>query len=127
MPEDLDDARTGASTLYFADDLPDLEFQLLEAVVYDAEEVRDITGDDNPQFGRWLSVAVGDDDECWLVAVGELIQELQHANASAGDRYKVTRCEKSGADETDPYEVNLEDLNKFKDQQSLDSAGETTA
>lgn len=107
MPEDLETASTGSNDLYFADDLSGIEFQLRENAVYDAEEVRDELGTDYPDFGRWLPATVRETD-CWLVAVGELIEELQKFDDATGTVYDVTRCEKSGSEQTDPYEVNIE-------------------
>lgn len=109
MPTNLDEASTGGSELVFASDLQGTVFKLAEAAVYDADEVRDELGDeDTPAFGRWLPVEVSD-GEAWLNAVGELVEELQDAEAESGDGFQVTRCQKSGSEETDPYEVNLEE------------------
>jgi len=106
MPVDLEDAETGGIDLLFGDDLEGTKFQLREASVYEAEEVRDDVGGDVPKFGRWVPVS-RDSGEGWAVALGELLEELQRYEAPEGDTYEVTRCEKSGSEQTDPYEVNL--------------------
>jgi hypothetical protein len=49
-----------------------------------------------------------DGRDVWLVAVGELIQELQRFENPESTIFRVTRCEKSGPAQTDPYEVNVE-------------------
>jgi hypothetical protein len=105
MPTNLEDASTGSDDLYFADDLSGIEFKLREAAVYDADEVSD--DGEVPEFGRWLPATV-DDRDCWLVAVGELVSELQRYEDTVGVTFAITRCEKSGTRQTDPYEVNVE-------------------
>lgn len=110
MPTDIDDASTGGAALIFADEAAGCRFRLREASIYDAEEVRDDLGHDDdapPKYGRWLPVEISDED-CWLVAPGELIEELQRLEAEVGVVYEITRIEKSGSGETDPFEVNLE-------------------
>lgn len=107
MPTNLADAKTGGSDLIFASDAEGTEFRLTEPAVYEAEEVRDEIGDDEtPAFGRWIPIETPDGDG-WLNAVGELVEELQTFDAEEGDLFEVSRCEKSGGGETDPYEVNL--------------------
>jgi hypothetical protein len=104
MPEDLHSVSTGADDLYFGDDLSGIEFELREATVSDADEVTD--PGEVPEFGRWIPIRV-DGRDAWAVALGELVQELQRLEAGSGDRFKVTRCDKSGSRQTDPYEVNI--------------------
>jgi hypothetical protein len=109
MPTNLSDADTGGETLLFADQLVDTEFRLVETAVYDAEEVRDEIDQDIPKFGRWLPASIeGQDERAWLVGLGELIEELQRFEDPTAGSYEVTRCEKSGSGEQDPYEVNVE-------------------
>lgn len=116
--EDLHEADTGGLNLLFSDELSGTEFRLREASLYSAEEVRDDLGADTPEFGRWLPVET-EEGEGYAVAPGELVEELQRLEASAGDEFAVTRCEKSGRGETDPYEVNLEAITD-PDQTGLD-------
>jgi len=109
MPTDIDDAETGGPNLVFADDLQGTEFELRETAVYEADEVSD-TGE-VPEFGRWIP-AQTDDGDVWLVGVSELIEEIQRYDAPGSCAFEVTRCEKSGPKQTDPYEVNLEAVNE---------------
>lgn len=109
MPTDLDEATTGGASLIFPDDAEGVRFRLNEAAVYDADEVRDELGagdDGTPAFGRWLSVEIEDED-CWLNAPGEVIEELQRIEAEPGEVLEVSRLEKSGNGETDPFEANI--------------------
>lgn len=114
MPESLDDYDTSGTELWFADDLEGSTLLLTESAVYEAAEVRDETGADTPEFGNWLSVHEADADgettgtTGWAVAVGELVEELQEAAGNPVEvPWTVTRCEKSGPEQTDPYEVNV--------------------
>lgn len=110
MPTDIDDASTGGASLIFAGDAAGCRFWLREASLYDAAEVREELGQDGegpPEYGRWLPVEIEEED-CWLVAPGEMVEELQRLEAQAGELFEVTRIEKSGNGETDPFEVNLE-------------------
>lgn len=109
MPIDLDDATTGGAQLIFPDDAEGVRFRLREASVYDADEVREELGqEDNgtPAYGRWLPVEIEEKD-CWLNAPGEMIEELQQIEAEPGEVLEVTRLEKSGPGETDPFEANV--------------------
>lgn len=108
MPTDLSDAETGGPSLVFADDLQGTVFQLAEPKIYDADEVSDPGR--VPEFGEWIPAQDADGREVWLVAVSELVEELQTVDAPGGDTFEITRCEKSGPKQTDPYEVNLETL-----------------
>lgn len=111
MPTDLSEAQTGNAGLVFPDDLSSTEFRLTESSLYDAEEVQDeIDNDGTPAYGRWFPASTSDDDEAWVCAPGELVSELQRLEAEAGEAFVVTRCEKSGRAESDPYEVNAERL-----------------
>lgn len=111
MPENLHEASTGGSDLVFSDDLSGVRFRLTALELYDAEEVCDEIDNDPdegpPQYGRWLAVEI-EGEEAWVVAPGELIEELQRLEAEAGEIFEVTRAVKSGSGEADPYEVNLE-------------------
>jgi len=107
MPTDLAEAETGGVNLFFADDLEGEQFDLQDASVYDAEEVRQEIGGDVPKFGRWMPVDHADGDG-WIVALGELIEELQQFENPQAVTFTVTRCEKSGNEQADPYEVNVE-------------------
>lgn len=107
MPTDLDDYETGGTELLFADDLEGSTFSLRELAVYEAEEVRSEVGGDVPKFGNWLPITTADGDG-WAVAIGELVEELQQFENPAALDLDVTRCEKSGSSQTDPYEVNVE-------------------
>jgi hypothetical protein len=107
MPTDLSEAQTGGIDLLFADDLSGTEFELREPSVYQAEEVREQIDGDIPKFGKWMPVTTSDGD-AWAVAIGELVEELQTFDEPMGVSFQVTRCEKSGSKQTDPYEVNLE-------------------
>lgn len=112
MPTDLMDASTGGAQLIFADDAVGCRFRIRERKLYDADEVReelDHDDDGPPQYGRWIPVEIQDEDS-WMVAPGELIEELQEIQPEAGELIEVTRIEKSGSGETDPFEVNLERL-----------------
>jgi hypothetical protein len=118
MPVDLNEAQTGGIDLLFADDLEGAQFQLREAAVYEAEEVRTEVDGDIPKFGKWMPV-VTDDGDAWIVALGELIEELQAYDNPMNLTFEVTRCEKSGSEQTDPYEVNLENTGGELQQTSL--------
>lgn len=121
MPTDIADATTGATEYVFPGDLEGLRFDLLDRGVYSAFEVRqeqydepiqdDVDAHDEgqtPAFGRWLRVdVVGNDDARWMIAPGELIDELKTWDDPTEGRLRVTRCRKSGPDESDPYEVNV--------------------
>lgn len=120
MPVDLSDAETGGVNLLFADDLEGTEFELREEAVYSAEEVREETESDVPKFGKWLPVETEQDGDSWAVAVGELVEELQRVGNPMAVTFEVTRCEKSGSEQTDPYEVNLEPVEGDAQQGGLD-------
>lgn len=107
MPVDLEDHDTGGIELLFADDLEGTTLKLREASVYEAEEVRSEVGGDIPKFGNWLPVET-DDGDAWAVALGEFVDELKTYENPMALTFTVTRCEKSGTDQTDPYEVNVE-------------------
>lgn len=108
MPTDLMEATTGAKELLFPDRLQGKRMDVLETSLYDAEEVQVELGTDFPEHGRWLNVKVhGDDNVEWCICPGEMVDELQTLGINPGQTIKVTRCEKSGPRESDPYEVNV--------------------
>jgi len=106
MPEKLSESVMGVE-LVFPSDAASTVFQLSEDAVYGAEEVRDETGSDTPQYGKWLRVETNG-QEAFLSAPAELRKELVDHGAEPGETYEVTRCEQSGPDPSDPYEVNVE-------------------
>jgi hypothetical protein len=124
MPTDLSDVDTSGTELWFSDDVEGKTFILRELAVYEAAEVRDETDTEVPEFGRWFPVTVLNEDgeidrNGWLVAVGELIEELQDlAPDPTVVEWQVTRMEKSGPEQTDPYEVNIEPEESPDDKQS---------
>lgn len=95
----------------FAGNLSGIEFRLLDLEMYNPEDDEkpdpEIEGD---VHGNWLHVETDDFEDGYISGVGELIEELQRLEAEAGDLFKVTRCQKSGPKQTDPYEVNLEEI-----------------
>lgn len=107
MPTNLDEYETGGTELLFADDLEGTTLSLRETAAYEAEEVRQEVGGDVPKFGDWLPVQTSDGDG-WAVALGELVDEITAYENPVGVEIEITRCEKSGGDQTDPYEVNTE-------------------
>jgi len=123
MPTELSDVDTSGTELWFSDDVEGKSFVLREPSVYDASEVRQETGADVPEFGRWFPVTILDDGrdsdrEGFLVAVGELIEELQQMQVDpCAVGWTVTRMEKSGPKQTDPYEVNVESLDSTDEKQ----------
>lgn len=119
MPVDLSEVQTGGIDLLFADDLQSgVEFELREASVYDAEEVREEVEGDIPKFGRWMP-AKTDNGNAWIVALGELVEELQSYQNPMAVTFAVTRCQKSGSKQTDPYEVNIETVEGDTQQSGL--------
>lgn len=119
MPTDIADAETGGTDLIFADDVSGTVFQLREGLVYEADEVREKEGGDIPKFGKWLPVTANGTDS-YMVAVSELVEELQVVENPMGLTFKVTRCEKSGSNDTDPYHVNVEVQDGDPNQSGLD-------
>lgn len=122
MPTEIENTPTGAEGFIFPDELQGVSFLLVEDAVYTAYEVREELHDGSaidedheaaaegqtPAYGRWLRADVtGRDDEQWIAAPGELIEELQTWDDPTGGRLMVSRCEKSGPAESDPYEVNV--------------------
>ena len=109
-----------AGSMLFASELSGTTFVLTDTTLYspDSDDQDDPPSDlGEPQYGNWLLVEV-DGDETLMAAPGELIEELQTHDASVGDCYEVTRCAKSGRKKSDPYEVNLVEIDP--DQARLD-------
>lgn len=96
--------------LVFAGELEGVQFRLLSVELHNNDD------DDKPDVpegdvhGNWLEVETDEHGEAFLSAVGELIEELQRLEADEGDFFEVTRAVKTGPKQTDPYEVNLEEL-----------------
>jgi len=107
MPENLHDADTGGQSLIFPDDAEGVRFRLRRTELYSADEVRDEIGQDTPEYGRWLMAEI-EGETGFFLCPGEMIEELQDLEVESGQVLEVTRMEKSGGDETDPYEVNVE-------------------
>jgi len=114
MPTDIDEVETGSQDLYFAAELDEQapELSLVEYAVYTADEVRDeIENDDTPSYGNWIPVQdgnTGTTERAFCQAPAELIEELQTRDLAPGDVFQITRCERSGPEDHDPYEVNVE-------------------
>lgn len=127
MPTDLNDVDTSGVELWFSDDMEGETFYLRDSAVFEAGEVREETGTDIPEFGRWFPVhGATEDGETtgetgWLVALGELVEELQTMTPDPVETpWTVTRCQKSGPKQTDSYEVNVENhADLDPDQQGL--------
>lgn len=113
----------GQSTeLVFPDSLEGLEFQVREALLYSAEEVREETGSDVPEFGDWIPVRTkvnGTMQDGWMVGLSELDQWLANTENPESGIWVISRAEKSGTSQTDPYEINVEKLDQ-SDQGRLD-------
>jgi dTDP-4-dehydrorhamnose 3,5-epimerase-like enzyme len=116
--EDLHQASTGGLSLLFSDELEGTEFRLRSLSLYSADDVKERLETDSPEYGRWLKVETEADGEGFASAPGELIEELQRLEADDGEVFRVTRCQKSGSSESDPYEVNAEKVSE-EDQSRL--------
>lgn len=101
---------TPGGDLVFPGDAEGVQFRLIEDQRYnnDVDDLPDVPEGD--VRGNWLKVETEQHDECFISAPGELIEELQRLEAEPGDCFEITRCVKSGPKQTDPYEVNLEDV-----------------
>lgn len=97
--------------LVFGGELEGTTFRLLKDQLYsnDDDELPDVPANESVH-GNWIQASTERHDEVYLYAPGELIAELQDFAAEEGDVFEVTRCVKSGPDQTDPYEVNLDEL-----------------
>ena len=121
MPENLADVETGSIEIVFADDLQNQEFSLREAAVYSADEVREIEETEIPKYGRWLPVTVGDEQEAWLVGISALLAKVQEYENPVAPTFRVTSIEKTGTQDSDPYQVELEQVSgPDPDQTGLD-------
>lgn len=104
--------------LIFASDATGTEFRLQSLKLFnnDDDEKRDL---DSDVYGNWIKIYDLDREiDRYMTAPGEMIEELQRLDAREGDGFRVTRCEKSGPEQTDPYEVNLEELSDEDLQQN---------
>lgn len=106
MPEKIEET-VSEVRLLFPDEASGTEFRLSEDAVYDAGEVREETESDVPKYGKWLPVKI-DGKETYMTAPRELREELMSESAEPGQSFEITRMEKSGQDDSAPYEVNLE-------------------
>lgn len=97
--------------LVFGGELQGTEFRLLDLKLYsnDNDDKPDVPANDSVH-GNWLKARTEKHDEVFIYAPGELIEELQQYGAEEGDAYEVTRCKKSGPGQTDPYEVNVAEI-----------------
>lgn len=118
MPTDLDEYDAGGVNVLFAADLEGHQFRLTELAVYEAEEVREETQTDVPKFGNWMR-AEDDEGPCWIVALGELVEELQAYEDPSHVTFECTKVQKRGDKQTDPYTVNLHPIDGDTSQQSL--------
>lgn len=96
--------------LTFAGEAAGEQFRLQSLKLYnnDDDDKPDVPANESVH-GNWIEVETERGDE-FLAAPGELIEELQRLDAKVGDLFEVARCEKSGPKQTDPYEVNLKEL-----------------
>lgn len=102
--------------LLFPGEIEGVAFRLLSLELHndDDEDKPDVPEGD--VHGNWLHVETDVEGEVFMSAPGELIEELQAYGAQEGDLYEVTRSAKSGPAQTDPYEVNLEQLEEEQDR-----------
>jgi hypothetical protein len=109
MPEKLSESVSGSTELVFPDDASRRQYSLRELAVYDAGEVRSEMEMDTeiPEYGVWLPVVTGDGDEGWLTAPSELRQKLLDRDVKTGETFIIESLEKSGIDESAPYQVEL--------------------
>jgi hypothetical protein len=112
MPREADPNAGQSVDLVFTDDLEGTVFEVRrDPPIYTAEEVREKTGNDVPEFGDWVAVYLpGPDAEGWMVAVSELEQWVARTENVTARTYEVTKCQKTGSSQTDPYEVQVETI-----------------
>lgn len=96
--------------LLFAGEVSGVQFRLSSLALHNNDEEDKPDVPEGDVHGNWLHVSSEKHDEAYLQAVGELIAELQRLGAEEGDEFEITRCKKSGPSQTDPYEVNLEEV-----------------
>ena len=107
MSRTIEDAASGASSLVFPDYSVG-DYELVENIVYDAEEVRDDLDSEVPQYGDWVPVRNSYGDEMYLVAPSALLTELSKSGLDVGETFSITAMDKTGQDESDPYRVQVE-------------------
>lgn len=102
------DDYSGQGDYLFANNLTGIEFRLKEDRVYDADD------DDEPSptieaevHGKWIRVETGEFEDGYISAVGGLLSELKRLEYDVGDYYAVETCQKEGRKQTDPYDVEL--------------------
>ena len=100
---------TPGGDLIFPEDLSGTEFRLLDLELYSNDDDAKKNVPEGDVHGNWLHVRTPR-GEFYMSAPGELIEELQRHAAEPGDHFEVTRAVKSGPKQTDPYEINVEDL-----------------
>lgn len=112
MPRDANPNAGQTTELVFTDGLEGTVFSIPRTpAIYTAEEVREATDNDVPEFGDWLKVRLPQlDEDGWLVAVSELEQWVAKTENVTAGTYEVTKCEKTGTAQTDPYEVQVETI-----------------
>ena len=103
--------------LVFGGDLSGTTFRLLDLTLYsnDDDEKPDVPANESVH-GNWLKARTDEHDEVFIYAPGELVGELQQYEAEQGDVFEVTRCVKSGPGQTDPYEVNVTEVEADQDR-----------
>lgn len=103
--------------LVFGGDLEGTAFRLLDLTLHSNDDDEKPSVDANESVhGNWLKCQTEQHEEVFIYAPGELIEELQTYGAEEGDLFEVTRCVKSGPGQTDPYEVNLAELEADQDR-----------
>jgi len=107
MPRKPDPEAGSNVELVFPDGLEGTVFELRDGLVYSAEEVREEEGIDNPEFGDWTPATINGKGEGWIAVPGALDVWMAEAYNGSGV-YEVTRCEKTGPKDTDPYEITVE-------------------
>lgn len=114
MPREADPNAGQTTELVFTDQLEGTVFEVRRTPsIYEAEEVREETGNDTPEFGVWVPVYLpGPDEDGWMVAVSELEQWVAKTENVTAGVYEVTKCQKTGSAQTDPYEVQVEAISE---------------
>jgi hypothetical protein len=108
MPENLSESVSGSTELVFPDDAGGSTYSLRERSVYDAEEVRLEIEADIPQYGSWLPVELDDTGtEAWVSAPSQLRSALVEDEIRPGERFRIETMQKTGHDQSAPYEVRI--------------------
>lgn len=118
MPREPNPNAGQSTELVFPDGLEGTVFRVESTLMYPAEEVREETGNEVPEFGDWVKAQIhtGEDwNMGWIVGLSEVEQWLAN-EAETNKTYELTRAEKTGVSQTDPYEVNIETVSE-EDQQ----------